>query len=248
MEHLADEEHYAVRNQKEIIQILKDLGKHKANIKLSFNASNDTCLSHIIDIDAKNHAVYLDAGLDEGFNQRLLAASYVLFSKDDGVKVRWASQHVDMVMLKDGRALKIAFPESLVRLQRREFFRLTTPIVKPVICKFEVPDVEDASVQQTLNLPLLDISIGGVGLLVNEALHPALEVGATFNGCQIDLPEVGKTNLTLQVKNVIPVHMKDGTVKHRVGMLFVNPSFGNAGLIHRYTFNLEREFCSKSWG
>ena len=243
--HLADDEQYGVRNLKEIIQILADLGKHKANIKVSFNSGIDTCLTQIIEVDTKNHAVYLDSGLDDGFNSRLLAANYVLFSKEDGVKVRWVSHHVSMVTLKDGRALKIALPESVVRLQRREYFRVATPVVNPVACQISVPDPEKPELRNTLRLPLSDIGIGGVGLLVHDKVHPSLVEGVSFDGCQMDLPDVGKINVTLQVKNIIPMKMRDGSVKYRVGLLFVKPSFANESLIHRYTFNLEREHCSK---
>jgi c-di-GMP-binding flagellar brake protein YcgR len=35
--------------------------------------------------------------------------------------------------------------------------------------------------------------------------------------------------------------MKDGAIKHRIGLQFISPSRGNEGLINRYTYNLERQ-------
>lgn len=249
MEHVtysADEEQYIVRNLKEIIQILNELVKQKAMLKVSFDAGNGECLTSIIEVDSKNHALYLDIGLDEVFNRRLLASNYVVFSKENGVKVKWASQHLSMVTLQDGRAIKIALPESLIRLQRREFFRLATPVVNPVSCQIPVFSEITHESNKTLSLALADVSLGGVGLVVHEPV-PVLEIGTSFHDCQIALPEIGAVNLTLQVKSVIPMPVKDGSIKYRVGCLFIKPSLANEALLHRYTFNLERELCSRSW-
>ena len=244
---LSDEEQFVVRNLKEIIQILNELAKHKAMIKVSFNAGADECLTSIIEVDAKNHVMHLDVGLDEAFNSRLLASDYVLFSKEDGVRIKWASQHLSMVNLEDGRAIKVALPKSLIRLQRREFFRLATPVVNPVFCQIFVVDEANPELSRTLSLALADVSLGGVGLVAYDPIDSALEIGTSFNGCQIIFPEIGSANVTLQVRNVIPTTMKDGTVKYRIGFLYVKPSLANQSLLHRYTLNLERELCSRSW-
>lgn len=247
MANVPDEEQFVVRNLKEIIQILTEMSKQNIDIKLSFNSGNDVCLTRVISVDTKRNVVYLDTGIDEGFNTRLLAADYVLFNKDYGVRVRWSSKQVSIVNLPDGKALKIAIPQSVVRLQRREYFRLATPVVNPVACQIPVPDDENPGSNKMLSFALVDISLGGVGLVTTELLDPSIEIGASFNGCQIDFPDIGKTNLTLQVKNVVAIPVKEGVVKHRIGLCFVNPSTGNSGLIHRYTFNLEREYCSRTW-
>ncbi|MDO9393917.1 MAG: flagellar brake protein, partial [Methylotenera sp.] len=51
----------------------------------------------------------------------------------------------------------------------------------------------------------------------------------------------GETSLTLQVRNITKVTLKDGVIKHRIGLQFIAPSRGNEGLINRYTYNLERQ-------
>jgi len=246
IEHLDNEEQYVVSNLKEVVQILTELLKQKALLKVSFNAGSDVYLTTIIGVDTRNDALYLDVGQDAAFNHRLLESTYVLFSKEDGIRIRWASNHLTMVSLEDGNAIKIALPHSLLRLQSREFFRLATPVFNPVSCQIPILDVANAAQSKVLVLPLADISLGGVGLLVHH-LDSALVEGTVFHDCQIDLPEVEVANLTLQVRNIIPVPINDGSIKYRVGLMYVKPSPASMGLIHRYTFNLEREFCSRSW-
>jgi len=238
--HLPEEEQYLVHNIKEIIQILTDLSKNKSMLKVSFNHGADECLTTIIAIDVKNHAVHLDIGLDDGFNSRLLASHHVVFSKDEGVRIKWTSAHISVVTLKDGKAMKIALPQKLLRLQRREFFRLATPIVNPVPCQIPITDEANPEVVRILELTLADVSLGGIGVIAPDPLDQALVVGASFNKCKISFPDVGETNLTLQVRNITSISLKEGLTKHRVGLQFIEPSRGNEGLINRYTHNLER--------
>jgi c-di-GMP-binding flagellar brake protein YcgR len=237
--HTHDEEQCIVQNQKQIIQILNDLAKYHDMLKISFN--NDTCLTNVISVDANNHAVYLDIGIDEAFNNRLLASHHVVFSKDDGIRIKWTSAHVSLATLKDGKAIKIALPQKLMRLQRREFFRLTTPIVNPVPCIIPISDEANPDAGRVLELILVDVSLGGVGAIVADPLDKLLVIGESFNQCKINFPEVGETSLTLQVRNITPITLKDGVIKHRIGLQFVSPSRGNEGLINRYTYNLERQ-------
>lgn len=238
--HLPEEEQYLVSNLKEIVQILTDLSKKKTMLKVSFNHGADECLTNVIAVDANNHAVYLDIGLDEAFNSRLLASHHVAFAKDDGVRIKWISAHVSLATLKDGKAIKIALPQKLMRLQRREYFRLATPIVNPVPCQIPIVDQTNADENKILEFTLVDVSLGGIGAITLNPLDPAFVIGASFNQCKISFPDIGVTSLTLQVRNITPITMKDGSIKNRIGFQYIEPSRGNEGLISRYTYNLER--------
>lgn len=251
MEHATfthDEEQYIVHNPKEVMQILTHLLKQKANLKASFNHGADVYLTTIISVDDKNHTVHLDIGRDEDFNRRLIASQSVVFSKEDDVKIKWTSNHITEVSLKDGKAIKIALPKDLVRLQRREFYRFATPIVNPVSCLLPIPDEVNAEDVKVLELMLVDVSLGGIGVVVSDPVDPALQVGASFDSCKISFPDVGVTNLTLKVKNSMPIHTKDGQIKHRIGLQYIEPSRGNEGLINRYVFILERQVIALANG
>ncbi len=160
----------------------------------------------------------MDVGRDDDFNRRLLASDGVLFSKEDGIKIKWTSTHISAVTLKDGQAIKIALPKDLIWLQRREFFRFATPIVNLVPCRITLIDNANPDIEKTLELTLLDVSLGGIGVITPDPLEPVLAIGASFDGCKISFPDVGVTNLTLKVKNITSVHAKDGAVKHRIGL------------------------------
>jgi len=238
--HSPEEEQFLIHNIKEIIQILTDLLQRKTMIKVLFNRGVDECLTTIIDVNEVNNAVYLDIGLDELFNSRLHLSQHVTFLRDDGVKIKWISEQVSIVHITDGKAIKINLPDKLVRMQRRDFFRVPTPILNPVPCQIPISNEVSSDTENMLELSLVDVSLGGIGVIANDPLHPAVVEGASFNGCKIIFPNIGMAHLTLQVRNVIPVPMKSGTIKYRIGMQYVEPSRGSENLIHNYTFNLER--------
>lgn len=234
------EQQYVIHNVKAISQILADLLKHKTTLKVSFNNGNEVYLTTVIALDTVNHAVFLDIGRDEAFNARLLQSHHVTFEKDDGIRIRWVSARLVAANMADGKAIKIAQPQSIIRLQRREYYRIPTPMINPVICHIPILDPKNPAEEKTLELSLIDISLGGVGVISLGMLDPCFTPGATFSGCKIDFPDIGKTNLKLQVMSMSPIPMKDGTIKHRIGLKYVDPSRGNEGLIHRYTYILER--------
>ena len=251
MEHAAslhNEEQYIVHHPKEVMQILNDLIKQKAMIKVSFNRGVDIYLTSIISVDAKAGLVYLDVGVDEEFNKRLLTSDHLVFVKEDGVKIKWTSNQVVGVDLADGKAIKIGLPKDMVRLQRRDFYRFSTPVVNPVVCKLPVPDALDADVESILELTLIDVSLGGIGTIVLAPLNPAIVIGSAFSGCEIGFPDVGETNLVLMVKNITEIHVPELVSKYRIGFEYVEPSRGNEGLINRYVSILERQAIALAHG
>lgn len=234
------DQQYVIHNAKAIGQILGDLLKQKTTLKVSFNHGNDVYLTTVIALDTVNHAVFLDIGRDEDFNKRLLESHQVTFEKDDGIRIRWVSTRLVAANMSDGKAIKIAQPQSIIRLQRRDYYRISTPIINPVLCHIPMPDPKNSNEEKTLELTLVDISLGGVGVTSIGILDPGFTPGATFSSCKMDFPDIGMTSLKLQVMSMTPIPMKDGTIKHRIGLKYVDPSRGNEGLIHRYTYTLER--------
>lgn len=234
-----NEEDYTLHNPKEIAQILNSLSDEKTNLRVGFNRGQEDFLTNIISLDAEDGYVYLDMTVDEVFNKRMLNSDHLLISKDGGIRIKWKSVQHTQVALSDGKALRIEFPTELIRVQRRELFRLQTPIVKPLTCEIPIPNLINPNKTDTLTYHLVDVSLGGVGLIVPTTIHPSIEVGKIFDACKINFPDVGEANLTLEVRsiNALP---SENEQKFRIGMQYVRPTRANENMIHRYTFDLER--------
>lgn len=235
------EEPFVITNTKEISQIIDDLHHQKTTLRVASSQGRDEFLTRIINVDHDNGFVYFDMGIDELFNKRLLASPEILFVKDSGIRIKWKSTQHSAITLTDGHALRIEIPKELIRLQRRELFRLATPATKPLACEMLVPNAINHTLKDTLSLNLVDISLGGIGVLALKALHPSMQIGAIFDGCKINFPELGLASLKLEVRNILPVNSDSLIQKHRIGLSYIHLSRANEGIIHKYTYNLERE-------
>lgn len=234
------EEDFIVRHNLQILQILKALKDEQNDLKVSFNHGEEDYVTRIIHFAADHKHLYLDITIDEDFNKRMIASPELLIHKDNGIRIKWKAQNHSVAKMTDGYALKMETPKALVRLQRRELFRLKPPMTTPIPCEIPVPDHENPKGKKNIQYHLVDVSLGGVGLIIQNALHPSIQVGAIFEGCTINFPNLDQALLNLEVKNIIALNSNQSEEKYRVGLEFKNPSRSSESLIQKYTFNLER--------
>ncbi|TRZ68648.1 MAG: flagellar brake protein [Rhodocyclaceae bacterium] len=233
----ANDKRFLVHNSKEVAQILADLAKRKMMLNASWNHGKDRVLTYVIEVDYDKGVAYLDTiAAGDAANKGLFAGHSTVFATTSGPRIQWSSPSVSSVSLKDGKAYQIELPVDLIRVQRRECYRLLIPMMKPVTCKIPVEDKD-------VEVALVDVSVGGIGAAVMDTLDAAFAVGTEFHHCKIDLPSVGTADLALRNKWMRTV-MKNDTVKHEIGMEFINPSSANQALIQRYMIKLEREHAS----
>lgn len=243
MEHKADnspasedDEQFMVYNRREVASILRDLAKQRDMLSAVFHHGQGMVLTSVVEVDYDGDAVYLDFGPDEDANKHLLSSERTIFvTVAGGVKVQWTSSRVSSVKLKSGPAFKISIPEKLQRVQRRECYRLATPIANPLVCKIPVREAQE------LELALVDISVGGIGVILPEPCDPAIVKGAEFQRCTMDIPGIGKAEVALRVHGIWTVTLKNDSKSQRAGFAFIDPSPGTQSLIQRYMIKLERE-------
>jgi hypothetical protein len=107
----------------------------------------------------------------------------------------------------------------LLRLQRRDYYRLVTAETGALNCI--IHPVADQAIQQEVTV--MDISIGGVAL-VCEQTGVELQPGMVYEHCQIELPGVGTVETSIEVKNAFEITDRSGKVKRRAGCVFVKPT------------------------
>lgn len=235
-----DEDKFLTQHPIAIAQILNELAKNKTTLNLSFNYGEDQGLTTVIGLSRDKKSVYMDKSLDTGFNNRLLASETVIFSKTDGIKIKWVSHQLTEVRLKDGDAIKLPLPKRLYRFQRREFFRSPTPATDPVICYIPYRNPTNDA-EETLEMNLVDASLGGIGTMVPDYLSSLLQLEKLFPHCKIRLPNYGELDTSLCVKHITETVMLNGAKKFRVGFQFIGLSHVEARIVQQYVLHLERE-------
>jgi c-di-GMP-binding flagellar brake protein YcgR len=128
-------------------------------------------------------------------------------------------------------------PKELLRLQRRESYRLATSVVNPVKCLINAGG-------HFLETVVIDISIGGIGILSYEGIS-LLKAGETYHGCRVEMPGAGTFAVSLNVCTIFDVALKNGRVTHRAGCRFIDLPPSVETEIQRYINRLERQRLSR---
>jgi c-di-GMP-binding flagellar brake protein YcgR len=229
---------FEVSSRREIIALLRSIGEKNQLVRMLIQGESDVCVTSILEVDPDSGTVILDRSIDREQNERIVKASRISFETTlDKIRILFASEDVRATSYQDAPALMIDLPATLVRLQRREFYRMATPVSNPVRVAIPMPEELGGGTQV---FPLSDISCGGISIFDNKAVL-GNTIGHNYPLCRIDLPEIGMVTTTLQVRNALDITLLNNKTNRRLGCQFVGISNGNLSMVQRYITKLERE-------
>jgi len=245
-----DESRYEVQSRMEMLDILRQLHGNHALITAYYNANNDFLLTTILAVDAEAGCLLLDTDRNPALNKRLLEASgqsIIYTASQNRIKIKFGSNRIALVTHQGREAFSIPLPVSMLRLQRREYYRVATPVLKPIKCTIPLLSDDGSAPPQTAEMIVLDLSGGGIALIDQ---HHSLDLnpGALFENCRIVLPGVGDINAALRVRNSFEVRLRNGVTCTRCGCEFVNLSGTVQGMIQRYITRLEQSGNARLMG
>ena len=250
---------YAVRGRNEVTTILGALRKSGAPVMAYIgHIGDDFILTSILAVMPEKNLVLLDLGSNAETNKRALSATRIICVTElDGIRIQMGVEALHTAHFEGHEAFGMRIPETLLRLQRRENYRVSTPRGDPPVCI-----IADS---RTLRLPdemdIVDISCGGVALALPEGAAE-IETGTRLNRCRIPLPELGKDTsfgalygstqslgrpegveviTTLIVRGTFDIRFANGAVHRRVGCEFIGMRERERALIQRYVSKAERE-------
>lgn len=235
---------YEVKSRREIVALLRQIGEKKQLIRMKIKGEADVCVTSILAVDEKHGRFILDRSIEREQNARIVQAkSLICETYLDKIRILFTIENVRDTEFGGSAALEAALPAALIRLQRREFYRMATPVTNPVLVTLPLPP----EVGGDTSFPLFDISCGGLSLFDHQLLLNA-GLGQTFAACRIDLPEIGLISTSLQVRNVLDVTMLNNKISRRIGCMFSAMSRADMAAVQRYITRLERERNAKLAG
>ena len=237
---------YLLHSRTEIQFLLRALQEKGALITVYFNQGIDFLLTSIVSVAADGSRMILDYGSSEEMNRRALVSDRLIcITSHDKVKVQFILRGLEKVQFQGREAFRARLPDTVLRLQRREYYRLTTPVAKPLKCFIPVPQPDGG--HTVIETNVMDISGGGVAVMAPP--HSIdFDVDATFDNCRLELPEVGTITATLRVRNLFEITLRNGTRSKRYGCQFVDLPGAMVNLIQRYIIKVERERKARESG
>lgn len=225
---------FSTTHRREILFYLHQLVKDGERVSVVFNEGSDMFLTVLLKIDEENDLLVFDWGGSEETNQKLLKSERNFFvCAPHGVRNQFMVRGVRETSYQQRRAFVTRLPERYIRLQRREFFRLVLPLTRRPICT--LPREE----KKPLQLPVIDISIGGIAMEMPTATPP-FEIGQQLPGAVITLKEGNTLEVTLEVRNVGPLQRGD-KVTGRIGCRFIELNHHDEHLLQRFITEVQRE-------
>lgn len=236
-----DDSPFRIHSRREVLSILRGILQERARVVLYYGEKNDFILTALLDVN--EHGIWLDVGSLAEDNQRILRSNKIIFiSSHHHIKVQFVAQRIETAPFKNEPAFRLPLPDSLLRIQRRDYFRLTTPASNPLKCLIPV-DLSAPAAQPGMPAPerevtIMDISIGGIALVCEE-YDTELLPGKTYENCRIFLPDIGAVTVTVKVKNAFIITLRNGTTSKRVGCEFIHMKGEAANLLQRYVTHLQ---------
>ncbi len=229
---------YQIDSKREIVSLLRGLRDHNQLISMMINNGAEVFITSILDVDEQTNQVIIDTTPTQTANQRILEAGRVSFDGLlDKISIQFSTSGLESTSFENRPAFVFDLPLSLIRLQRREYYRINTPVSNPI--RIQIPVEIDDRVE-ILKLPLVDVSCGGIAIL-DERKTLDCTTGTNYPQCKLDLPGVGIVDLTLQIRNHQDLVLLNGKSSRRLGCQFHNLSNSVLTHIQRYIMKLERE-------
>jgi len=222
-----ENEEFLIHSHSSIASILRNLMRDRSTISAFLTNSDDVVATSVLHVDLDKKMVILDATKETRLNNQFSNSSNVLFDlKQNSVILQFTAKQTQPARFNGESAVFIELPERLLRLQRREFFRVAAISDTNVTCV-----IRDA--HGTHKLEVEDLSLGGIGVLLDE---DQLEVKQfrVFHDCEIRVPGFATIEVDLQIRNCFEKTLTSGRKVRRLGLSYVNLSADQENLLQKY--------------
>lgn len=225
---------FTLRNRGEILSILERMTRERALTTVEF-ADGHAIVSTILEVRRDANVLVFDLAREVEENHRLFAAHGLGFvTQLDRVQIAFETRAASLVECADGPAAVVEVPDSVIRLQRRAWFRADLPTEPPVRCTV-LDDIGNATPAMAI-----DLSPGGTALLIRDMPMAQTRPGSDHE-LILSLPEVGRVELDATLCSVMRTMLRpeSGASMLRAGFRFDAVPPRIASRIQRYVQYLE---------
>lgn len=228
---------YGIHTRKEIVFHLRAVQQRKLLVNLDLPNSRQIIVTSVLAVDEAHNALILDSARGDALNRELLSGPGADFvTQLEGVTISFFTGPVTFTEYEKLPALRIALPKALIRLQRREHFRVPMPIAHPVKCLVPPQSEDDV---EPITTHLVDLSCGGVAL-ADIGGRVSADPGRRLADCRIVLPDVAPVVATLEIRNSAQIRLHNGAFQTRLGCQFINLPNEMAAPLQRFVMEIER--------
>lgn len=191
---LALPEDFRITHPKAIGSVLRQLMSRQDFLTVECSNHPHPVVTRILAVD-ESSGTFIYEGCDEQLdNRRLLESEENYFAAtQDGIRVQFVGGRPEPHEFEGAFAFRSQLPQSLYRMQRRQFFRAAPPLVESYRCTVNLPDRRQAV------FDIYDLSFSGVGLRSKDPTLGGLPVGTVLSKAVLDCRQRGTMETDLKI-------------------------------------------------
>lgn len=229
------EERFHITRPTAIQFTLAGFAEHKNAFTVQFAEGREHFLTTLLAVDSERGKLIIDCSGSADLNKRFTESQRNIFvARPDGIHVQFSCGPARAMVFEGAPAFAVELPKFIMRLQRRESFRIETPRVQPLQFHARLPG------DSLLTLPVHNISVAGIGLIAGHDY--GLSQGLALANCRFTLPEDShEVFLQAIVRHITAQETRAGVAQYRLGLLFSGLPRAEENRLQRYIAHLELE-------
>lgn len=190
---LAPPEDFRITHPKAISSVFRQLMSRKNFLTVECSNRTHPIVTRILAVDENAGLFIYEGSAEQLDNRRLLESEENYFAAtQDGIRVQFVSGRPEQHEFEGALAFRAQLPDGLYRMQRREFFRATAPLVETYRCTVNLPD-------RLLAFDIYDLSFSGVGLRSKDPTLRGLPIGTVLSKAVLDCRQRGLMETDLKI-------------------------------------------------
>ena len=239
---IPDNSRYLVESPLEISSILGGVMAARSPVSAYCDSAGTPLLTTLIDVNHAARRLVLDCGPGRWINEQALGTGrhvterLVCVTSLNRVRIQFAGAAPSLTRRQGRDALMLPWPRQLLRLQRREYYRLSTPAADPLECTLR--PLSRLAPQQDHVLQIADISAGGFCAHCTEVLS-GVEPAARHQ-VMITLPAGDVLRIAAELRDTFEFTLSSGQMLRRHGWKFLGLQQRERMLIERHVIQQQR--------
>ncbi|WGS52575.1 flagellar brake protein [Paraburkholderia sp. D15] len=213
------DEPFAQRHPLQIAVCLRHLVANQDFVTVEFIDTRNNArqiVTQLLDVDSRNARFTFDAGNIADDNRALPTARQLTFrSLPGGIRTEFTTLNATLTVFDGLPAFEVSFPTLLYYVQRREFFRVQTPVLDPYIASGAYEN------GGSFRLELQDLSLGGIALNTADDRFGSLGTGTVLRDVTLQLGAFGSLRLDLEIVAPRRLTTPKGDRRYVIGCKFV---------------------------